>query len=517
KLRGPLAVEGGVTGADRSLELGLKLPGEKDGPLFAIATQAPESKQIDVLTIYNDSSVAHGRGVMTKTSLTGFGMAKDLDFGAGYAGEQGETFGESRIFRGGISFGTVAFVDGAYQTDGAKSTVEVVNLLLGSGNDRLDIQGTLQPDVPVKVIGTVTLSPQGAGAGVPAGTTHALTRGSPFDWKAQGFLVGQPVTITGMNGQFRVVGFGDSDPGDTTDNTILYLQLLSGSAVTGTASRTVVAADVPVTRTGAIVVAPIGADGGTITRTDGGNWTDDGFVVGQLVRIQNVAGQWRIVGVTDTVLTLARGDVMTVSMGGANRTVFVPGPHGGLTVVHGGGNSPISNTFAMTRTPQGGGGIAVTRGDGLPWGVTPTLPGSGYVAGNPYGTTPQHVQLAGETFTRLVLGFGDVDCLAIGITDPFPGCGVGAVMYLSGPLRAGGTVLGGGTSEITVSVADPKRIETAGQFTVKSDRILRAGGSFVADGFRVGMQVRISGLPGVYTVAAVSAGELRLNGTALQP
>ncbi|MFZ0529764.1 MAG: hypothetical protein WAL91_04410, partial [Propionicimonas sp.] len=41
-LRGPLAVEGGVTGADRSLKNGVKLPGEKDAALFSIATQGAE-------------------------------------------------------------------------------------------------------------------------------------------------------------------------------------------------------------------------------------------------------------------------------------------------------------------------------------------------------------------------------------------------------------------------------------------------------------------------------------------
>ena len=61
KLQGPLAVEGGVTGADRSLNLGVKLPGEHDGPLFKIGTQPPESKQIDVLNIYNDGSKADAR------------------------------------------------------------------------------------------------------------------------------------------------------------------------------------------------------------------------------------------------------------------------------------------------------------------------------------------------------------------------------------------------------------------------------------------------------------------------
>jgi hypothetical protein len=40
KLQGPVAFEGGVTGADRTLKNGVKLPGEVDGPLFAIGAQA---------------------------------------------------------------------------------------------------------------------------------------------------------------------------------------------------------------------------------------------------------------------------------------------------------------------------------------------------------------------------------------------------------------------------------------------------------------------------------------------
>ena len=55
-LRGPLAVEGGATGADRSLQNGIKLPGEADAPLFGIAPQPPEGQQIDVLNVFNDSS-----------------------------------------------------------------------------------------------------------------------------------------------------------------------------------------------------------------------------------------------------------------------------------------------------------------------------------------------------------------------------------------------------------------------------------------------------------------------------
>ncbi|WP_203230655.1 calcium-binding protein [Agromyces humi] len=501
KLRGPLAVEGGVTGADRSLELGLKLPGEQDGPLFAIATQAPETKQIDMLNIYNDSSQAHGRGAMNSTSLTGFGMAKALDFGASYGGAEGQTFGEPQVFPGGISYGTVQFVDGKFVTNGAKSSIEIFNLMLGVGNDRFDIQGTLQPDDAVKLTGTVVLA---ASAG-QFGSTHRLSRQTPFDWKAQGFLVGMPVTISGMTGLWKVVGFGDDDPGDTTANTVMYLQLLSGSAATGTVLRTIIGSDVPVTTTTPVVITPnIQGDGGTVTRSTG-SWAADGFVVGQLVMIQGLTGQWRLMAISadGKTLTLQRGDVIAAPVAGPT-TVFVPGPHGGITAVHGGGNSPMRNSFDMVRSLPGAGApagtaLVLTRLDGLPWGLTPFLAGSGYVVGNPYGIGPQHIQLAGESFTRMILGFGNAPCP---YADPFPHCGEGTVMYLSGPVYGGPL----GAVATTVHVAKPAEVTVTAPIQVHTDFLVRTdAGSFAADGFKVGMQVRISGMPGAYTIKSISA------------
>ena len=64
-IQGPVSVEGGGTGADRSLCSAVKLPGEKDGPSFSIAAQASESRQIDVLNIFNDSSQQNSSGVLT--------------------------------------------------------------------------------------------------------------------------------------------------------------------------------------------------------------------------------------------------------------------------------------------------------------------------------------------------------------------------------------------------------------------------------------------------------------------
>jgi hypothetical protein len=530
RLRGPLAVEGGVTGADRSLELGLKLPGEQDGRLFAIATQAPESKQIDVLNIYGDGSVAHNWGVMTSTTLRGLGMAKDLDFGAGYGGSQNETFGEPQIFPGGISFGSVSFVDGQFETDGGKSTVEVVNLFLGAGNDRLDIQGTLQPDVPVKLKGTVGLRPTVSDPNAPAGATHRLARPTPFDWKAQGFLIGQTVTITGMTGQFLVIGFGDDDPSDTTDNTVMYLKLVSGAAGVGVALRTVTASDVPVTVTIPVTIVG-GPAGGTVTRSSG-SWIADGFVVGQLVRIANIAGQWRLVALTATTLTLDRGDVLPSVAAPTSQNVFVPGPHGGLTAVHGGGNTPIQTVFEMTRTAPTpaqasaytGAALVLTRLDGLNWAFNGLLPGSGYYAGDPYLHAYQHVQLAGENFTRMILGFADLPFAQCPYADAFPGCGKGSIMILGGPnvtwlapVVPAALPLGTGLTT-DVRVAQPLKIEVTTPVQVRTSSLTRTDAvSWASAGFKVGMQVRISGFAGPFTISALSGNVMTFANVAWTP
>ena len=140
RLRGPLAVEGGPTGADRSLVNGVMLPGEVDSPLFAIGDQPPESQMIDVLNIYDDARKGAGVGTMTSTRLVGFDMADDLVLTSDQT-----TFGEPVVFPGGITWGQITDVDGKFETDGGQSTIEVVNLMLGYQNNTLDIQGTLDP------------------------------------------------------------------------------------------------------------------------------------------------------------------------------------------------------------------------------------------------------------------------------------------------------------------------------------------------------------------------------------
>lgn len=318
------------------------------------------------------------------------------------------------------------------------------------------------------------------------------------------------MTISGLTGTWIVVGFGDDDPGDTTDNTVMWLRQSSGTSATGsTEVRTVIGADVPVTASGTFTIIPNAAgDGGTITRSTG-SWITDGFVAGQLVMVEGRTGQWRLVAISadGRTLTLARGDRIAAASTAAY-TVFVPGPHGGLTSVHGGGNSPTTTVVDAVRSAPaagvpGGTGLVLTRLDGLAWAD------SGYVAGNPYGTTPQHIQLAGESFTRLVLGFGNAPC---SYADPFPGCGVGSVMYLSGPVQVGTVSI-----SVDAHVAAPVVVTAAGAMQIHADSIVRTSGSFVADGFTVGQQVRISGFAGVFTIKALTSSTMTLWNTALTP
>src|SRR5690606_5498677 len=118
-----------------------------DAFLIAIGAQPPESQQIDVLNIYNDGSKADTSGVLTETTLSGFGMGPDLVFpnvsgplyGEGPEGQGPQTL----IFKGGISFGKVNFGAAGVTNDASVSTVEVVNVMLGEGNDDLTVEGTL--------------------------------------------------------------------------------------------------------------------------------------------------------------------------------------------------------------------------------------------------------------------------------------------------------------------------------------------------------------------------------------
>ncbi|HCE72074.1 MAG TPA: type I secretion protein, partial [Ruegeria sp.] len=138
-IQGPVSVEGGATGADRTLIPAIILPGETPGEAVDIGPQPDEFAQIDVLNIFDDASQEDKSGVLTPTGLTGFGMALELNF-------EETDFGEPTTVPGGISWGTqVVDTSGNFVTDPLLSSIEILNIMMGKGNDALRIDGTLQP------------------------------------------------------------------------------------------------------------------------------------------------------------------------------------------------------------------------------------------------------------------------------------------------------------------------------------------------------------------------------------
>lgn len=491
KLRGPLAVEGGVTGADRSLQPGLKLPGEKDDYLFAIGQQAPESQQIDVLNIFNDSSQQNRAGEMTSTRLTGFGMAGDLTldtFG-------GPSFGESGFFPGGISFGRVLLGAGGFETDASSSTIDVVNLMLGEGDDDLTISGTLNPDPNVLAKNVFTFANE-------ADNKRVISRAG-FDWSAQGFLPGQTVSIEGVAGTWTVVAIEDASP-DPNDNSRLVLAGAAfGAALTAApVEKKVTGVDALVDTTVAVNVTAA-ADGGSVTRS-AGNWATDGFLVGHLVTMagMDVVGSWRVTAISADGKTMALQGAALAAALNVTRNFSVQGPHGGLTVVHGGGNQLLEVTGEL-RTEAGT--TRVTRMDGLSWETERFQVG-------------QHVQLQGESGTRMITA----------IVDATPSLKPGGAFNTWGAastLVLGGTNFAATGDRTNIHVAEALKTTASGAMTlsvatvnnVATTTLTRAAGSWLTDGFFQGQKVFIDGYAGAFVIDTISASAITFDNVALTP
>jgi Ca2+-binding RTX toxin-like protein len=128
-LHGPLEIDGGL-GSEPPLVIAVVMPLETNRPFLPIAVPPLENTQIDVLNVYDDSSLEDKLGTLTGSSLTGFDLPGGLTFAH-------TNFGESNSVPGGITYGTV-------NTDGTTSSnIEVFNLLMGQGNDTLNITSTL--------------------------------------------------------------------------------------------------------------------------------------------------------------------------------------------------------------------------------------------------------------------------------------------------------------------------------------------------------------------------------------
>ncbi|GGO80245.1 hypothetical protein GCM10011348_16530 [Marinobacterium nitratireducens] len=534
KLRGPLAVEGGPGGADRSLTAGVKLPGEKDAFLIAIGAQPPESQQIDVLNIFNDSSQADGTGSMTETTLRGFGMSDDLDFGPVSGPTFGEGDGGNIVVLGGISFGKINLGSSGYDTNGVESSIEVFNLMLGEGNDYLDVSGTLNPAPFVSAENAFETTSVPVLPSAAAGTVAITLEG--YDWKAQGFLPGQTVYIEGKVGSWTVVsvedriyldadgrtiyvdGNGDAvyyddtldayvdkdgvvvdvsglEPmRDPSDNSIL---VLSGPALSldGLSDVLITAIDPLVIDEVGFSVAP--TEGGVIvTRTDNGDdWETLGFLEGHLVSVGGYddAVQYRVLEIDGNKMTLLGDTDLTAG----TEMFWVQGPHGGLTTLHGGGNLFVQTLGDYDATTVDSDNL-LTRMDGRNWRD------DGYEVG-------QLIQVGGEGETREILAIVDANP-ALKPDGEFATWGKGSTLILGGAGFGGGLI-----NDVDVHLSVPETTVTeVSLVTLVVDTLIRDdGGNWLTDGFEVGQIIYIDGIPGGFTIKEVNETELVLAGAAL--
>jgi hypothetical protein len=475
-IQGPLMVEGGPSGTDYSLRPALLLPGEANGPLFGIAGQPPAAQQINTLNIFDDGSVQNKTGTLTATGLSGLGMGSGvLDFTSLLHGKPAP-FGEPGKYPLGISYGSINLDAGGNILPAAgRTTIQDLNIMLGSGDDNLTVTSTMVPGPFHNEDGSPgPISAHGGITTVHGGGSQLMQVSGPFDvdpgqivrddglpWIADGFTVGQQVLVSlngGTTGSYTVTGFGDK-PGAA--GSVLFL---SGSqALTHqVAAPGVLSVTDNLQVTGAFNVPP-SAD--RIVRTDGNPWQNIGFAIGQQVNITGL-GNRTVMGFDNS--SYGFGTALLVS------GPLTPGPLTGTVAVA--SRNQVAGTFTLSNPSASVGDVTRTGG---------TWASAGFAVG-------QVVVIPGVSGNRTVVGFGNggLDLLVSGGALP------------AGPVT--GTVaivrLGGNSIKVTGANAivnqpnftfDPAVVGTDPAGT--TGRITRSDGvTWDSGGFTTGQQVSIT-------------------------
>ncbi|MGB7962858.1 MAG: calcium-binding protein, partial [Propionicimonas sp.] len=123
-------------------------------------------------------------------------------------------FSEPGLYPAGISFGAIVLnpSTGVFDQAAAYTTIEVLNVLLGQGNDQLVITGTLVPGPDTNADGTPgSVAVHRGLTGVHGGgnarlevrgsftaTTTTITRTDGVSWTSAGFTQGKTVTLDGV-------------------------------------------------------------------------------------------------------------------------------------------------------------------------------------------------------------------------------------------------------------------------------------------------------------------------------
>ncbi|MCA8884705.1 MAG: hypothetical protein KDA50_13305 [Rhodobacteraceae bacterium] len=125
RLRGPIEILGGESGADRSLKPAILLPGETDAPLNDVNIIFDETTGIDRVNVYNDSSDTDETVTITGTNVFFEGMNQAIQF----TETQSDGSTSTVTFDAGITYGDV----------------EILEVLNGRGDDTVLIESTLTP------------------------------------------------------------------------------------------------------------------------------------------------------------------------------------------------------------------------------------------------------------------------------------------------------------------------------------------------------------------------------------
>ena len=119
-------------------------------------SQPPEAQQVDVAQRLRRLEPGRPGGTLTATALTGLDMSAASTSPPLLHGNP-MPFGEPTVYPGGISYGAISPRRGTGRSSRttADATIEVLNILLGEGNDRLTITSTLVPGADHNADGTL--------------------------------------------------------------------------------------------------------------------------------------------------------------------------------------------------------------------------------------------------------------------------------------------------------------------------------------------------------------------------
>ena len=119
-LQGPVVIEGGPGEEDRSLKLAVMLPTETPQPPINLPVVTDETSKTDTLVVHDDGAQADQTAAVTIDNISGLGMGTGSVVIAATTNEPAQTIPPGITYHG----------------------LEVVNLMMGSGNDTINVDDT---------------------------------------------------------------------------------------------------------------------------------------------------------------------------------------------------------------------------------------------------------------------------------------------------------------------------------------------------------------------------------------